>query len=54
MAKGTPNDPHNVPMTSKYLNIILWVVIALVAALIGGWTIWASQQPNIRSIWAAE
>ena len=38
----------------NYLNVMLWAVIALIAALIGAWTIWASQQPEVRSIWAPE
>jgi hypothetical protein len=51
MAKKTPD--HGIAHAkSKYLNIILWVAIALVAVLIGAWTIWASQQPDRPSIWA--
>lgn len=33
---------------------MLWVVLALIAVLIGAWVIWASQQPEIHSIWAPE
>jgi hypothetical protein len=37
---------------SKYLNVILWAAIALVAVLIAAWTVWASRQPDRPSIWA--
>jgi hypothetical protein len=30
------------------------MAIALVAALIGAWTAWASRQADLRSIWAPE
>ena len=54
MAKRTPPHDSSPSVKSKYLNVLLWVAIALVAALIGAWTIWASQQPEIRSIWAPD
>jgi len=54
MTKRTPNPDNSAEVKSKRLNIILWVTIALFTLLIGAWTIWASNQPNIRSIWAPE
>jgi len=54
MAKRTPNHYSSAPVKSNYLNVILWVIIALVVVLIGAWTIWASKQPNLHSIWAPE
>ena len=54
MAKQTPNHDNSARIKSKYLNAILWVVIALVVVLIGAWTIWASQQPDLHSIWAPD
>lgn len=54
MTKQTPNHDNSARIKSKYLNAILWVVIALVVALIGAWTIWASQQPDLHSIWAPD
>jgi hypothetical protein len=46
MAKQTPPHDNSAHVKSKYLNVILWVAIALVAVLIVAWTIWASQQPD--------
>jgi hypothetical protein len=54
MAKRTPNHEDSTQVKSKYLNVMLWVAIALIAVLIGAWTIWASQQPELRSIWAPD
>ena len=53
MAKQAPNHDTNAQV-KKRLNVILWVLIALVAALVGGVTIWASKQPEIPSIWAPD
>ena len=47
-------DYRNVRVKSKYLNVIIWVTIALVVVLIGAWTIWASHQPELRSTWAPD
>jgi hypothetical protein len=54
MAKQTSNHDGSAHVKSKYLNVLLWVAIALIAALIGAWTIWASQQPGLRSMWAPD
>jgi hypothetical protein len=54
MSKEAPNHDNSANAKSRYLQIILWAVIVLVAALIGGWTIWAGQQPEIHSIWAPD
>jgi hypothetical protein len=54
MAKQSPNHDNSTPTRSKYLNAILWVVIALVVVLIGAWTIWASRQPDLHSVWAPD
>ncbi len=53
MTKQTP-DHGSARVKPKYFNVILWVAIALVAVLIAAWTIWASQQPDLRSIWAPD
>ncbi len=52
--KRTPPHDSSPNLKSKYLNVLLWVAIALVAVLIGAWTIWASRQPELRSIWAPD
>jgi hypothetical protein len=54
MAKQSPNHDNRAPARSKYLNALLWVVIALVVLLIGAWTIWASRQPDLHSVWAPD
>ncbi len=54
MAKQTPSHDNCAHAKSRYLNAILWVVIALFVVLIGAWTIWASQQPELHSIWAPD
>jgi hypothetical protein len=54
MANRIPNHNKSATAKPKYLNVILWTVIALVAVLIGAWTIWASHQPDRPSIWAPE
>jgi hypothetical protein len=54
MAKQTPDHDNSAHVKSKYLNVMPWVVIALVTVLIGALTIWASQQPDLRSTWAPE
>lgn len=54
MANQTPDRDNSTHVKSKYLNVMLWVVIALVVVLIGAWTIWASQQAELRSIWAPD
>lgn len=54
MAEITPNHDGSAPVKSKYLNVILWTLIALVAVLIGVWTIWAGRQPDVPSIWAPD
>ena len=38
----------------KLLNILLWGLIALLAILIGVWTLWAGHQPDVPSIWAPD
>lgn len=52
MATPTPDHDNGARVKSKYLNAMLWVVIALVVVLIGAWTIWARKQPDRPSIWA--
>jgi hypothetical protein len=54
MTKRTSPHDNSSHVKSKYLNIMLWVAIALVAALIGAWTIWASRQPDLHSVWAPD
>ena len=39
---------------TSHLGKLAWILIALVAALIGAWTIWASRQPDLHSIWAPD
>ena len=53
MAEQTPSQ-HSTHVKPKYLNVILWVIITLIAGLVGAWTIWANQQPEVRSIWGSE
>jgi hypothetical protein len=53
MTEQTPNQ-HNRHVKPKYLNVLLWVIIAAIAALVGAWTIWANQQPEVRSIWGSK
>jgi hypothetical protein len=50
MTKRTSPHDNSAHVKSKYLNIMLWVAIALVAALIGAWAIWASRQPDLHSV----
>jgi hypothetical protein len=45
-----PDESKKTPHLSK----LAWILIALAAALIGVWTIWASRQAGLRSIWAPE
>jgi uncharacterized Tic20 family protein len=54
MAKQTPNHDDSTLAKSKRLNVILWVLIALVTALIGALTVWASKQPDLPSIWGTD
>jgi hypothetical protein len=54
MAKQTPPHDNSAHVKSKYLNVLLWVVIALVVVLIGAWTIWASRQPDLHSVWVPD
>ena len=54
MAKLTPKGNSSGSAKPRYLNVIVWLVIALFAVLIGAWTIWASRQPDRPSIWAPE
>jgi hypothetical protein len=51
-----PHEPEGMRrrVKSKHLNVALWVTIALVVALIGAWTIWASRQADLRSLWAPD
>ncbi len=50
MAKLTPH-----PLAAGTgLNVMLWVVIVVVALGIGVWTVWASRQPDVPSIWAPD
>jgi hypothetical protein len=39
---------------SGFANMLIWAAIALITALIAGWTLWASHQPEFRSIWAPD
>ena len=54
MRQGTTNRDSSPRIESKGLNVIVWVVIALVVALMGAWTLWASHQAGVPSIWAPE
>ncbi len=54
MATQTPNHENSAHVKSKYLNVMLWLAIALIAVLIGAWAVWASRQADLRSIWAPE
>lgn len=54
MARHTPAQDTKTHVKSKFLNMLLWVVIALIVAIIGAWTIWASRQADLHSIWAPD
>jgi len=54
MAQQTSPHDNSAHVKSKYLNVLLWMVIALVVVIIGAWTIWASQQPELHSVWAPD
>lgn len=38
----------------RTLNIVIWVVIAILAIGTGVWSLWASHQPGTHSIWAPD
>ena len=34
------------------INILVWIVIGLMLLGTGAWTVWATRQPRMHSIWA--
>lgn len=54
MPERTPDNQNNAQGKFKYLNTLLWVLIVVVAVVLGAWTIWASHQPAVHSIWAPD
>jgi hypothetical protein len=42
------------PRVRRNLNILSWVVIALLFVVTGIWTIWVSHQPRKHSIWVPD
>jgi len=46
--------PTRHSLKSKYWNMLLWGLIVVITLLLGGLTIWASRQPEVRSVWAPD
>jgi hypothetical protein len=42
------------PKKSSRMSAILWIIIGLMLTLIAAWTVWASRQADIHSIWAPD
>jgi multisubunit Na+/H+ antiporter MnhB subunit len=39
---------------SSLLDTLVWILIGIILALTGVWTLWAAHQPRLTSIWAPE
>jgi hypothetical protein len=45
----TKKDPA--PGKSKWLNVFIWVTMAVLVILTVVWIVWAEHQPAVQSMW---
>lgn len=36
---------------SKWLNVFIWVTMAVLVILTAVWIVWAERQPSVQSMW---
>ena len=50
---AAPNDAKkdSAAGKSKWLNVFIWVTVAVLVILTAAWIVWAEHQPAAQSMW---